>query len=212
MESYKGMLYLIGAFSLAGSSVIAASLVNGRLGVFTITAVSLLLSMICLLPFQWKETMAAVRRLTAGEWMLLACQALFGVFLFRLFLLYGLTFTSSAEAGILTGATPALTVLLARLLLREKLESYKMAGIACTVAGIILIQGFLAPESLLSMAHLWGNALVLCAAASVASFNVLSRAAAVRSAASGKETVHPLTQTTLVSSIAFFSLRRSVLV
>ena len=57
-------------------------------------------------------------------------------------LLYGLLHTSSAEAGILTGATPAFTVILAGLMLKESMNRTKLVGVLSTVGGVIVIQGF----------------------------------------------------------------------
>lgn len=204
MERLKGMFYLFCAFSLAGTSVIAAFLVNDKLGTFTITAVSLFFSLLCLLPFKWRELVITVRHLVWSEWILLLFQALFGVFLFRMFLLYGLLHTSSSEAGILTGATPAVTVLFAKILLRENINSTKLTGIISTVVGIILIQGLLTPGNSFSIYHMAGNGLVLCAAVCESLFNVVSRIAAVRtnSAVRDRETIHPIVQTAIVSAIA----------
>lgn len=202
MERLKGMLYLLCAFSLAGTSVIAVRFVNGGMGTFTITAVSLMIALLCLLPFCWKALAETVRLSTLKDWMLLAFQALFGIVLFRMFLLYGLVHTSAGEAGIITGATPAVTVLLAKLLLGETVDGAKLAGILSTIAGIVLIQGLIAEGSPFSMNHLGGNALVLCAAACESLFNVISRTAAVRSASSRRATMQPMVQTTLVTAIA----------
>ncbi|UUZ86912.1 DMT family transporter [Paenibacillus sp. P26] len=206
------MLYLLCAFSLAGTSVIAVRFVNGGMGTFTITAVSLMIALLCLLPFCWKALAETVRLSTLKDWMLLAFQALFGIVLFRMFLLYGLVHTSAGEAGIITGATPAVTVLLAKLLLGETVDGAKLAGILSTIAGIVLIQGLIAEGSPFSMNHLGGNALVLCAAACESLFNVISRTAAVRSASSRRATMQPMVQTTLVTAIAggFAHSRRSV--
>ncbi len=198
------MLYLFGAFSLAGTSVIAARFINGQLGIFTTTAVSLFFALLCLLPLGWKELAKAVPHLTARDWILFAVQALFGMFLFRMFLLYGLSRTSAGEAGILTGATPAVTVLLAMLLLKETISRAASLGILSTIGGILLMQGLLTPgrDHAFSMEHLAGNILVLLAAVSESLFNIFSRSAAVKSAAAERAPLHPLAQTTLVSAMA----------
>ncbi len=197
------MFYLLGAFSLAGTSVIAARFVHGRLGIFTITAVSLFFSLVCLLPLCRGKLAQTVRRLSPRHWILLSFQALFGVFLFRLFLLYGLSRTSAAEAGILTGATPAVTALLAVLLLKEAINRAAMLGILCTVSGILLIQGLLAPGSgsSFSLSHFVGNVLVLCAAVSESLFAILSRSAVVATN-DNSVPLPPIVQTTLVSAMA----------
>lgn len=202
MERIKGYGYLIFAFGLAGTSVVAASFVNGKLGTFTITSMGLLFSLACLLPFCIGKLLRTMRILKPRQWLLLFCQALFGVLLFRMFLLYGLTRTSSVEAGILTGATPAITVLLAVLILREKMKAAHFLGVAGTVCSILLIQGAFLPESRFTNEHMVGNILVLSAAGCESLFNVLSRSAAVQSSRK-HEAIHPVVQTTLVSAIAW---------
>lgn len=204
MERMKGMLYLAGAFSLAGSSVIAARFVHDKMGVFTISAVSLLFALVCLVPLGGRELVRTFRRCTARDWIFLCVQALFGVFLFRLFLLFGLSRTSAGEAGILTGATPAVTVLLALLLLKETVNRAAALGILSTVGGVLLIQGLLTPESgnAFSFSHLWGNALVLCAAVSESLFNIFSRRAAVQTEGSSAGPLDPIAQTAIVSALA----------
>lgn len=193
----KGMLFLFGAFTLAGTSVISARLLSGRLGTFTITTLSLAFALLLLLPLSWGRLGAAVRRMSAGEKLRIALQALFGIFLFRMFLLNGLARTTTAEAGILTGATPALTAILAVALLKERVRIKNIAGIAGTVCGVLLIQGAL--RGGLDSSHFWGNILVLCAAASESTFNIFSRVSALRS---GQRQTDPIVITALVSAAA----------
>ncbi|QJC52350.1 DMT family transporter [Paenibacillus albicereus] len=173
-SSRAGMLLLLASFSMAGSSVIAAALLGGHLQPFTLTAASLLLSLLCLLPFLGRGSVASLRRLSRAQWLQLAGQALFGVVLFRVCLQLGLERTSSAEAGVMIGGTPALTVGIAWLLLRERSGPARLAGVLATVLGVMLIQGA-AGGAPLSQAHLAGNLLVLAAAANEALFSVLSR-------------------------------------
>ncbi|MFB4323702.1 DMT family transporter [Priestia sp. BR_2] len=203
LERWKGMLYLMGAFTLAGTSVITAWLLNGKLGTFTITAASLLLALLCLLPFCMKDLRRTVGRLSWGEWGYLFFQALLGMFLFRMLLLHGLLHTSTAEAGILTGTTPAFTVMLAFMLLKESVSGSKLAGILSTVGGILVLQGMLTPGLSFKVQHIYGNLLVLCAALSESGFNLLSRIGSVKQTASPNHAMHPVVQTTLVSAIAF---------
>jgi drug/metabolite transporter (DMT)-like permease len=202
MRQIKGMLFLFGAFSLAGTSVIAARYVTGKLGTFTITCISLLFSIMCLIPFTGRKIVRVLRYLTGMDWAYLFFQSVFGVFLYRMFLLTGLLHTSSAEAGILTGTTPAITVLLSRFLLKERMNRRKIYGILCTVAGILLIQNLFSSASHFSMIHIAGNLLVICSSACESLFNSCSRLAVVKSASSAKETIPPIVQTVLVSAIA----------
>lgn len=202
MDHLNGKLYLICAFSLAGTSVISARLIMGKLGTFTITAVSLFFALAFLVPLCCKQLARYVRLMSFRNFLFLSLQALCGIFLFRMFLLSGLYYTSAGEAGILTGATPAITALLAMIVLREPVSGRKLAGILCTVGGILIIQGVLTPGNGLSLAHIGGNILVLCAAACESAFNTLSRISAVKAAADLKEPSSPIAQTAIVSAIA----------
>ena len=203
LERWKGMLYLMGAFTLAGTSVITAWLLNGKLGTFTITAVSLLLALLCMVPLCMKDLRRTVGRLSWGGWGYLFFQALLGMFLFRMLLLHGLLHTSTAEAGILTGTTPAFTVMLAFVLLKESVSGSRLTGMLCTVGGILVLQGMLTPGISFKEQHVYGNLLVLCAALSESGFNLLSRIGSVKQTASPSHAMHPVVQTTLVSAIAF---------
>ncbi len=200
MNQYKGRLYLIGAFALAGTSVISARFVTDVLGVFTITAVSLFFAIIFLSLLVRKQLIRYWKQMSYKRFLFLTLQAICGIFLFRFLLITGLNFTSAGEAGILTGATPAITALLAVAVLKEKANNRKLGGILCTMVGILIMQGFFTLGNGLSLKHIGGNILVLCAAASESSFNILSRAFVVKDR---EEEISPITQTIMVSLIAF---------
>ncbi len=201
-ESIIGKVYLICAFSLAGTSVISAKFVTGKLGAFTITAVSLFFSLAILAPLCGKQLVRYIKLMSSRNFLFLSLQALCGIFLFRMFLLSGLNYTSAGEAGILTGATPAITAIFAMVVLREPISGRKLSGILCTVGGILIIHGVLTPGNDLSLEHIGGNILVLCAAVSESAFNTLSRISAVKSKAELKESSSPITQSAIVSAIA----------
>jgi drug/metabolite transporter (DMT)-like permease len=201
MKKMKGMLFLFGGFILAGTSVISARLVMGRLGNFTITSVSLLIALLCLVPITGRK-LSVIRQLKLADWFNLSLQAIFGIFLFRMFLLFGLHHTSSAEAGILTGATPAITALLARFILKERMSRKKWFGIVCTVVGIIIVQGLFLPGNSFIPEHMLGNLLVLCACISESTFSTCSRILAVKAQNRQGIALPPMVQTMLVSGIA----------
>lgn len=200
-ENLKGSVFLFLAFTLAGTSVIAARLVSGYVGTFTITVVSLFFAVVSLAPFLVKRIISAVKSLNQRSWLMLLLQAVFGIFLFRLFLLQGLLKTSAGEAGIMTGAAPAITAVLASLLLKEPAGRHNTAGIIFTTAGILLVQGILSGNEL-KPEHILGNLLVLCAAACESIFNVLSRMNQLKSKKQKLQPIDPAVQTLLVSGIA----------
>lgn len=193
-DSFKGKSCLVGAFVLAGSSVVAAGYVVNDLGPFTITFISLLFGVITTLVFYGK------RKLSAHQWKIVFLQALFGVFLFRIFLTFGLRYTSAAEAGIITGSTPAITALFTYLILRESLTRRSLLGIVGTMLGIMVLQGFPFNLDAFSLAHFFGNLLVVGAAACEASFTILARSLHVRR--QDAYVMHAAAQAGLVNIIA----------
>ncbi len=203
MQSLRGKLYLTCAFALAGTSVITGYLLSEKVSVFTITMISMGIVLVGLFPVYGRLTIRTARLLTGHDWLLLFFQALFGIFLFRMFLLFGVAFTSTAEAGVLTGATPAVTSLLAFWILKERPSGITVAGIGCTVAGIVLLQGNRLFSVQFSVSHLLGNALVLCAAASESTFNILSRKHQGSEYRRSAVMIHPMVQTLLVCGFAF---------
>lgn len=202
MGHIQGKMYLLGAFSLAGTSVITGYILAIKLSSFMITSISLGIVLLCLLPFYGKKTVRTIRLLTKSDWIMILFQAIFGIFLFRTFLLFGVKLTSTVEAGILTGTTPAITSLLAFFFLKEQLSGATAFGIACTVAGIILLQGVDLLSAQFSAQHVLGNVLIICAAASESTFNIISRKHKSRARDKSAVQIHPMVQSLLVSAIA----------
>ncbi|AOY75318.1 DMT family transporter [Clostridium formicaceticum] len=203
MKNIEGKIYLLLAFSLAGTSVITGYILSEKLNNFTITAVSLGIVLLCLSPFYGAKTVNTIHLLKKSDWKMLILQAVFGIFLFRTFLLLGVGLTSTVEAGILTGTTPAITSILAFFVLREKLTGWAALGIVCTVFGIVLLQEVNLCFLQFSIKHIGGNVFILCAAASESAFNIISRRHRAKKQYDTDIQIHPMVQTLLVSAIAF---------
>lgn len=203
MSTFYGKLCLALAFSLAGSSVVAARYVADHLEPYTTTFFSLLFAVAAAAIADGRNMVRARTAMDGRRWRLFFWQALFGIFLFRVFLTHGLNHTSAAEAGIITGSGPAITALLVFFLLREKLHERHVLGIAFTVCGILLLQN--ASPSVTSgdgqNSHLRGNLLILGAAACESLFSIFSRKAYAASGDSEIQ-VKPVTHAGLVSGFA----------
>ena len=196
-----GKFYLAGAFSLAGTSVVAARYVSGQLGVFTIAAVSMAFALILLIPICFQKLMRTIKQLSFRQVVAVLLQAFFGMFLFRFLLLNGVSRTSTLEAGILTGVTPAITAFLAWAFLRETVGFRAVGGIFATILGGLLVQGIAKAGAGWNSGHLIGNLLVVGAAASESIFNIVCRTSVIQKAAEGNP-LDPLVQTTLVTIAA----------
>jgi len=98
-------------------------------------------------------------------------QSFFGVFLFSIFMLYGLTFTTAMEGGIITSLTPAAVGLISFVVFKEKLRWNQSLGIACAVFGALAINVFGGMfNTSWSLQSLWGNLLILGAVVGEAVF------------------------------------------
>jgi len=195
-----GKIYLTIAFILAGSSVVVARYVSGSLAPFTITFMSLVFASLTALIFRGKAIIQTVRKLSKRHWIILVLQAVFGIFLFRVFLTFGLKYTSAIEAGIITGTAPALTAVFTRIILKDRLGKNSIMGILLTLFGILVLQGFPFNMDTFDINHLMGNILVLGAASCEALFTTLSRKAHI--GIKEDYELHPFVQSGIVSIIA----------
>ncbi|MEF3302663.1 DMT family transporter [Paenibacillus sp. GYB003] len=93
--------------------------------------------------------------------------------LFFTFQTFGLAYTSSSEAGIVQAMAPALTMILAAFVLKERPGLWQQLSVLLSVAGVVLIFAMkgASPES----ASLAGIGLIALSALSLAGYGVLTR-------------------------------------
>ncbi len=133
-----GTLEIILAFSLAGSSLVVAKILSVRVPVFLTGFLSLIVAFVCMLPMQVK-TRSELKRLDKRELALMLLQAFFGIVLFRIFTLYGLQYTSSANAAVITAATPAVMAFLSVIVLKEQLRLHTAIGVLAALGALVVI-------------------------------------------------------------------------
>ncbi|WP_226002277.1 DMT family transporter [Paenibacillus sp. BJ-4] len=130
---------LVIATVIVGSSVVAGKLVVMRLPVFLSQSASLAVALLFLVPIVLVRHKNSLR-ISKRDALILFIQALIGMFLFRVLMLYGLAYASASESGILTSLTPAIVALLSYVLLREKITLRPGLGIACSLLGVLALQ------------------------------------------------------------------------
>lgn len=126
------------AMVLVGSSVVAGKLMIEELPVFLASAMRFVLALCILIPIL-RVREGGLPRISRRSWLMLAVQSLCGSFLFTVFLLYGLTLTGSASAGIITSTTPACMGLIGWLFLKDRPSARIGAGIVLSVLGVLVI-------------------------------------------------------------------------
>ena len=149
------------AMVLVGSSVVAGKIMVAELPVFLASALRFILALAILIPVLFMRE-GGLPRISKRSWLMMAGQSLCGSFLFTVFLLYGLTQTGPAAAGIITSTTPACMGIIAWLFLKDRPSTRTGLGILLSVLGVLvinLVQG----NGVTGTNPLAGNLLVLCA-------------------------------------------------
>jgi len=133
---------------LIGSSIVAGKITTMHMPVFLSQAISLVIALLLLIPILLLKGKSSLR-VGRKDFLFLLLQALLGMFLFRVFMLYGLRTALATEAGIVTSLTPAVVAFLSYIFLKEKLTNPIKTGIICSILGVVSIQapGWLHPSA-----------------------------------------------------------------
>ncbi|MFJ7737005.1 DMT family transporter [Lysinibacillus sp. NPDC097287] len=184
------ILKIILAMSIVGSSIVAGKLIVQSFPLFLASELRFLVATMILVPLLIK--VEGIPSIHKKDFFFLFLQALFGVFLFNIFMLYGLTKTTAIEGGLITSTVPAFTVVLSCLILKEKLTTNLVIGILLAVLGTMIINGY---QFLLSTdsdsSSLLGNLFIFGAVISEALFIIFGKYVA--------QSVSPLAISTFVS-------------
>ena len=111
---------------------------------------------------------------------LLFLESFFGNFLFSICMLFGVSHSTALAAGVIMAAIPAVVALLSWLILGERVHGRVALGIACAIAGIVLVALARDAEGELASGSLLGSALLLGAVTCEAIYVVLGKKLAAR--------------------------------
>ncbi|MFF5995664.1 DMT family transporter [Lysinibacillus sp. KU-BSD001] len=186
-----GYLKILVAMCIVGSSVVVGKLIVQDIPIFIACVLRFLIASIILVPLLILKE--GIPSLTKKEFLVLFGQAISGVFLFNIFMLYGLKYTSAIEAGVITSTIPAVIGILSLFLLNEKLTKKKSVGIFCAMLGVLSMN--VLSSSSEQMSSLGGNLLILGAVLGEALFIIFGKLSSNR--------VSPLTISTMVSIFGF---------
>ncbi|MCK0471759.1 DMT family transporter [Halalkalibacter sp. APA_J-10(15)] len=182
---------MILAMFLAGSSVVTNKVLVENVPVFVASELRFLMATMILVPFLF--VYEEVTKVCKKELFILFLQALTGVFLFSICMLYGLKYTTALEGGIITSTLPAVTAVCAFFIIREKPSFKVLIGIGLTMIGLACIQTAGVSQVGRGLAPLIGNGFIFCAVISEALFVLLGKISSKRHS--------PLVIATFVSAI-----------
>lgn len=176
---------------MVGANIAIGKLVILELPVFLFAALRFLIASIVLLPGMFRLSFR--QGLNFYAWRGLFLQSFFGCFLFSIFMLYGVRYTTAMSAGVITSALPSLIALLAWVWLRERTHGRGIVAIIFAVTGIAVLN--LQDAAFFGTMTVLGNALVLGAVLAEAIFAVFSRHLSL--------TVHPWSMAFGVNVVGF---------
>ena len=150
------------AMLLIGSLFVVSKVIVQTVPVFVASFLRQFLAFLALAAWLYvqKSTMPKIQR---RDWGVLLIQGVVGIFLFSVFALYGLKYTNAIDANIITNTTPLSMMLIAVLLLGERLTIRRVSALLLALLGTLAINVLGAHDSGARQEVWFGNALVVLA-------------------------------------------------
>lgn len=174
-QSQSRAFALLGLVMLlwAGNSIVARA-VHQDVPPFTLAFVRWLGASLVLAPFAIAPLRRDLPALRAG-WKEVLLLGLLGVAGFNALLYSGLQYTTATNALLLQAATPALVVILDRLVFKVRSTGLQIAGMAASIGGVVVIVFRGDPAAALGLQLGAGDGIVLASVAIWALYTVLLR-------------------------------------
>ena len=150
------------AMLLIGSLFVVSKVIVQTVPVFVASFLRQFLAFLALAAWLYaqKSPMPTIER---RDWGVLLIQGVVGIFLFSIFALYGLKFTQAIDANIITSTTPLSMMLIAVLLLGERLTARRVGALTLALLGTLAINVLGTHESGARQSVWLGNTLVVLA-------------------------------------------------
>jgi drug/metabolite transporter (DMT)-like permease len=170
----SGLAYsaLVTASVVWGGSVVAQKVALGPFSAVEVSVFRGLGALLILIPLWWWQDQPSTEW-NSSDWGVLTLLGL-GVVGNHLLILYGLQFIGAGAAGVIIGASPAITALLSSMILKDVPFGKVWLGCAVSFVGVVLVSGANASEGAGSN-PLIGGMLVILALVSWALYTIGSR-------------------------------------
>lgn len=173
---YLGYFQLSMAMFLAGSSVVVGKYIS-HLPIFLAQTISMIIALIVIIPMAVaKEGKFKLTEFKKKDLLFMILQGFFGVFMFRIFLLLALRYTTAASTGLILSTMPAVLAILSFLFLKKAISKKSILGIIFCVIGIAMINvNFKDITMKLSFNIILGNIFIFFSVVSEALFTVFRK-------------------------------------
>jgi drug/metabolite transporter (DMT)-like permease len=134
---HLGHMLLFSGMALVGVYVALSKPLTAAIPVFLLAWLRFAIAAVAMLPW----TLGGREEAPVGraQWHRLFLQSLFGNFLFSICMLYGISMTSAASAGVILSTLPAVVALFSWLFLRERLSARGWWAVGLAVGGVALL-------------------------------------------------------------------------
>ncbi|WP_033398887.1 DMT family transporter [Desulfospira joergensenii] len=163
------------AMVIVGSSMVFGKVITHAFPVFLASGLRFLIAFAVIMPILiFKER--GLSRISGRDALRLIFMAFCGQFVFTVFVLWGLRYTSAIEGGIITSTSPAMMAVVTFLLFRERPGLVQGLAIVLVVAGVIMVNGLSGFAGFdMEADHLFGNLLMVGAVAGEAFFLLMRK-------------------------------------
>ncbi|EXX85206.1 antibiotic transporter [Paenibacillus darwinianus] len=172
-------LLLVLATCIWGSNFVAGKALVDSIPPVTLAATRWGIAFLCLLPFFGKDAWRQ-RQDYFRQWKMVLFLSVTGVAGFNTLTYMAVQFTGSINAALMNSATPILVLMLASLMMKERLAWAAIPGIAVSMAGVLWIVGRGSLKALLALSFNKGDLLMLLAVFCWALYSVGMKKAAGR--------------------------------
>ena len=150
------------AMLLIGSLFVVSKVIVQSVPVFVASFLRQFLAFLALALWLYRQK-SPMPQIQKRDYWVLFIQGFVGIFLFSIFALYGLKYTNAIDANIITSTTPLSMMLIAVLLLGERLTGRRVLALLLALLGTLAINVLGTHDSGMRQEVWFGNGLVVLA-------------------------------------------------
>jgi RarD protein len=136
------------------------------------------------------------------DYRLILVLSLLAIPINQFFFLYGIRFTTAANAALLYATTPAIVLLLSRVFLGERLTRKKVAGVALAFTGVVVVILERGPDA--SLEYVYGNLIIFLAVIAWSTYTAYGKRLIAKYGPIGASSVTLIVGTALFIPIGIF--------
>lgn len=171
-KEWKAYLFLLGATILWGGNWVAVRYAVQEISPLVVVTLRTAISAVILFA---ALTVMRVKKPQRKDWKLFAFLGLVGIFGFNFMQFIGLKYTTAINGSLINAATPILTVMFSRILIKEKLTPLQLLGVLISFLGVGWVVTKGSWNVMYSLHFNSGDLMILIAAACWAVYTIYGR-------------------------------------